>query len=286
MHEKSCQAMAVVCKSVFEKLTGVSVTGVSIKHDQKPNTRFAFASTINFEDSDDQLAGHFTLGFTDIDLASKIANTIAKKMRSQKNSAFKGSAPDVLNELMRTIMKTTSSRWHDAGLDTTFSTPYSNPNLKLKPNTSMDTENYMITLSMGDHRIVFRVSFSDLRLRALKGSKILVVDDSKLVRHVVSKRLEDYGFDVSLAKNGLQAVEMHTSLKPDLVIMDQLMPEMNGLDAIMEITKRQRDTKFIMLTSTSGHDEVVTAKILGVCKYLIKPLRMRMLFQTISEALA
>jgi len=93
------------------------------------------------------------------------------------------------------------------------------------------------------------------------------------------------GFVVAQAKTGLGAIEQHRKFKPDLTIMDQVMPEMNGLDAILDIQEYQPTAKFIMLTSTCNTEERVTAETLSVCRYLLKPLQFSDLMSAITDTL-
>jgi two-component system, response regulator PdtaR len=75
---------------------------------------------------------------------------------------------------------------------------------------------------------------------------------------------------VGRANNGLSAVELTCRLKPHVVLMDMQMPDMNGIDAAMEIQKRQ-PTPVIMLTVYNGIEMVQRAAEAGVAAYLIKP---------------
>ena len=77
---------------------------------------------------------------------------------------------------------------------------------------------------------------------------------------------------VEQAKDGIDAVEKHRIFRPDLTVMDLIMPQLGGLDAIMQIKESDPEAKFIVLTSTSRKDEVVTAKTLDVLSYVIKPI--------------
>ena len=92
--------------------------------------------------------------------------------------------------------------------------------------------------------------------------KVLVVDDTKFIRKVVKLTLNKIGIEVEEAENGIMAVEKHGILKPDLMIIDLVMPELGGLDAILQIRQTTPDAKVIILSSASSLDEVVTAKTL------------------------
>jgi response regulator NasT len=285
MYEDNCKVLASVCRNVFEQMTNTAVDSVSVKRDQRPDTHYAFASTIKYEHLEQQLEGNFTLGFTDTEMASAVAASMAETMGMDVQEGLGNQAIDVLNEFMNTVIGRTVAKWDDMGFSTKFGVPNASTNVSLKPIAEIDTESYIIILSLSVHHIVFRLSFSDIKLSALAGKKILVADDSLVVRTVITKHFKALGFEVEHAKNGIHAIEKSTQFKPDLTIMDQVMPEMNGLDAILEIKQRRRNAKFIMLTSTSRKDEMVTAKTLGVCKYLIKPIQIKELIQAVSQVL-
>ena len=68
-------------------------------------------------------------------------------------------------------------------------------------------------------------------------ARILVVDDSALIRMKCSKLLIDNGYDVIEAKNGTEAIEKYKEFKPDGVLLDIIMPEMHGIAALREIKK-------------------------------------------------
>ena len=118
----------------------------------------------------------------------------------------------------------------------------------------------------------------------LLGKRILVADDSVVVRTIVTEALKISGAEIEQARDGQETVEKYKIFKPDLTIIDLLMPKMNGLDAIVEIQDSNPEAKFVVYTSTSRTDEVVTAKSLNVLSYLVKPLKMEDLLVKIKEA--
>jgi serine/threonine protein kinase len=105
--------------------------------------------------------------------------------------------------------------------------------------------------------------------------RILVADDSRELRTVLSAQLRKLGFDVQIAIDGADAIEKAREFKPQLVIMDIMMPKMDGLTA----TKRFRESKDlsqtpIILLSTLGEEQDVVEGIeAGADEYLVKPFR-------------
>lgn len=102
--------------------------------------------------------------------------------------------------------------------------------------------------------------------------KVLVVDDSALMRKHIGGVLKDAGFDVILARNGQEAVEMVISLQPDVVTLDINMPEMDGLTALSQIMTA-RPTPTIMVSSLTNKGALATleAMAMGAVDYVAKP---------------
>lgn len=79
--------------------------------------------------------------------------------------------------------------------------------------------------------------------------KILLADDDRLVRAIVSDLLGELGHDVVQAENGQQALELSESAQPDLMILDFLMPKLSGIDALRRLRAAGRRTPTIILTA-------------------------------------
>jgi len=117
---------------------------------------------------------------------------------------------------------------------------------------------------------------------------VLVVDDSLSVRKSMSLLLEEQGFEVLLAKDGLEAIEVLNQTKPDIMLVDMEMPRMNGLEFTAHaranaITSR---TPIFMITSRTTEKHREQAKAAGVSHYLTKPYQDTELLSLIDKALA
>lgn len=97
-------------------------------------------------------------------------------------------------------------------------------------------------------------------------------DDAK-TSHVVSKIIQDGGYQLEHAKNGIEAVKKFRETKPDLVLMDISMPEIDGDEASIQISREFPDAKIVLMTAF-GRDWVSEGvKIKGVLGTLYKPFR-------------
>lgn len=114
--------------------------------------------------------------------------------------------------------------------------------------------------------------------------KILVVDDSLIMRRNVTKIVESLGYKVVAdAKDGQEAIEAYRRCKPDLVTMDITMPEMDGIEAVKGIKKIDREAKIMMVTSHGQEDMVISAIRAGASGYLLKPINITKVHDAIRK---
>lgn len=104
--------------------------------------------------------------------------------------------------------------------------------------------------------------------------KVLVVDDSATERHILGEILGKQGFEVSFAEDGEKGVEQSKVMKPDLIIMDVVMPGMNGFQATRAISKDPETEKIPIIICTTKDQE--TDKVWGIRQgakdYVVKPI--------------
>ncbi len=116
--------------------------------------------------------------------------------------------------------------------------------------------------------------------------KILIAEDNTRTRLSLKSQLETLGFEVvGTAENGQDAVEKALELRPDLIIMDVKMPQMDGIEASRTITAKN-PVAIILLTGLSSDDLAARALDAGVCAYLVKPISKNQLEPAIKLALA
>ncbi|MEE9614745.1 MAG: response regulator [Thermodesulfobacteriota bacterium] len=115
---------------------------------------------------------------------------------------------------------------------------------------------------------------NDTDATAAASYRFLIVDDSLFARKNISKVVESIGGTVAgEAANGKEAIEKYFELKPDLVLMDVSMPEMEGLEALKIIKDRDPDANVVMVSSLGYEDLVKKAISLGAKHYIPKPLK-------------
>jgi two-component system chemotaxis response regulator CheY len=114
-------------------------------------------------------------------------------------------------------------------------------------------------------------------------AKILIVDDAEFLRVRISKMLSGEGHDILEAENGLKAVETYKSLKPDLVLMDITMPEMDGLAALKEIRSFDSSARIVMLTALGQESVVLEAIKSGARDFVVKPFDRERVLSAISK---
>ena len=101
---------------------------------------------------------------------------------------------------------------------------------------------------------------------------VLVVDDSAHSRILLLRLLQRSGItQVDLAVNGAEGLQHFKSLKPDMVFLDAIMPEMDGLTALREIKQLDPESIVVMTTSLSEKEKVMQFKEAGANYYLLKP---------------
>ena len=115
--------------------------------------------------------------------------------------------------------------------------------------------------------------------------RVMVVDDHEIMRDGLREVLERTGnFEVvGQAGNGVSAVNIALELKPDVIIMDVMMPLKNGIDACREITELLPDTKVLILTASTEEDAVVEAVAAGATGFLQKYSGKEKLLDTVRE---
>lgn len=114
--------------------------------------------------------------------------------------------------------------------------------------------------------------------------KILVVDDEKPISDIVKFNLSKEGYEVFTAFDGEEAVEMVNEVEPDLILLDLMLPKMDGLEVCREVRKNY-DTPIIMVTAKDSEIDKVLGLELGADDYVTKPFSNRELVARVKANL-
>lgn len=114
--------------------------------------------------------------------------------------------------------------------------------------------------------------------------KVLIVDDAAFMRLSLQSMLERNGFEVvGEACNGIEAIKKHCVLKPDIVTMDITMPDMDGVDALVEIKKNDPSVKVIMISALGQESWIRRAVVLGAAGFIVKPYKEEYVIETLKK---
>jgi DNA-binding response OmpR family regulator len=105
-----------------------------------------------------------------------------------------------------------------------------------------------------------------------KPHKILVVEDETFLVKIYSVKLKKEGYDVEIATDGEEAVRLAEEFSPDLILLDLILPKMNGFEALEEIRSKPplKKTPVIVLSNLGQEEDIKRAKALGATDYLVK----------------
>jgi diguanylate cyclase (GGDEF)-like protein len=114
--------------------------------------------------------------------------------------------------------------------------------------------------------------------------RILLVDDDRVVRTMVSESLEQEGFEVILANNGNDGVIAYQEHRPDLILVDAMMPILDGFEFCEQLKNMgERFTPILMITSLDDNDSVDRAFASGATDYITKPINLSILRQRVRN---
>jgi twitching motility two-component system response regulator PilH len=119
-------------------------------------------------------------------------------------------------------------------------------------------------------------------------AQVLIVDDSPTEAHVLKGMLEKNGFEVETAQNGTEGIERAKALKPDVILMDVVMPGLNGFQATRQLTKDPQTSEIpvIIVTTKDQETDRVWGLRQGAKDFVTKPISEKTLMEKISLVLA
>jgi CheY-like chemotaxis protein len=116
-------------------------------------------------------------------------------------------------------------------------------------------------------------------------TKILVIDDEQGIRHLLDTLLRRKGYDVVLAESGRQGLELFRRERPDVIVLDLKMPEMDGLTVLREIKNLDPGKPVIILTGAGTAEAEQQVRALGVTEYVEKEFSLHLLGDSLKRLL-
>ena len=118
-------------------------------------------------------------------------------------------------------------------------------------------------------------------------AQVLIVDDSPTEAHVLKGMLEKNGYEIEIAESGAEGIERAKAFKPDLVLMDVVMPGLNGFQATRQLTKdpETSDIPVIIVTTKDQETDRVWGLRQGARDFLTKPVSEQKLMEKINAVL-
>ncbi len=115
-------------------------------------------------------------------------------------------------------------------------------------------------------------------------AKILIVDDAAFMRMMIKDILTKNGYEIAAeAENGQKAIEKYSETKPDLVLMDITMPELDGIQALKEIKKLDASAQVIMCSAMGQQAMVIEAIQSGAKDFIVKPFQADRVIEAVKK---
>ncbi len=114
--------------------------------------------------------------------------------------------------------------------------------------------------------------------------RLLLIDDSQYARELLKMILEEGGHVVvGEAANGIEGVEKYIALKPDLVILDMIMPRLNGLNTLQAIRAYDKDARILIVSADNQEEHVRKSVKKGADGYISKPYKKKAVIEEVSK---
>ncbi|MEN8149093.1 MAG: sigma-54 dependent transcriptional regulator [Planctomycetota bacterium] len=116
--------------------------------------------------------------------------------------------------------------------------------------------------------------------------RVLIVDDDEQVLSLIEDWMRDEGFEPTLGTNGVEALRLTEELRPDILLLDLAMPEMNGIEALRRIKDRDPDLPVVVISGSTDSRDAVEAMKNGASDFLTKPLQRAHIFRAVHRAMS
>jgi len=126
-----------------------------------------------------------------------------------------------------------------------------------------------------------------VKIAIMAQKTILIVDDHAAVRHILSSDLEKKGFKILTAGSGEKGLQIADSQKPDLILLDVMMPGMDGFQTCRRLKEKEhtKGIPIIMLTAKSQREDIMVGMQTGAISYMVKPIKFEAVFDRIVKIL-
>jgi two-component system chemotaxis response regulator CheY len=129
--------------------------------------------------------------------------------------------------------------------------------------------------------------FAALLRKDSRTVRYLIVDDSVFARKNLAKMIQAFGGDVAgEAGDGLTAIAEYNRLKPDIVLMDITMPQMEGIEAVERIVRQHEDARIVMVSSVGYQENILAALQKGAKHFVQKPVKPEVLYEILRYVLS
>ncbi len=117
--------------------------------------------------------------------------------------------------------------------------------------------------------------------------KVLIIDDSEVLRRITAFNLQKMGYEIREAIDGVDGLEKIKDFHPDLVLLDIMMPRMDGFTVLKKMSEdpSMKEIPVIVLTAKGGEDDEKEALRLGAIKVLTKPFSPKQLVETVKQVI-
>ncbi|MFC1523604.1 response regulator [Thermodesulfobacteriota bacterium] len=115
--------------------------------------------------------------------------------------------------------------------------------------------------------------------------KVLIAEDSRQIQLFYKRALTEPDFELKIASDGALALSILEDWQPDIILLDYMMPNLNGYQFLKELRQNKKDTSttVIVVTGVSEKDEIVAFAKLGIQGYIVKPFRVEDLAETVLK---
>ena len=121
----------------------------------------------------------------------------------------------------------------------------------------------------------------------MAGKKVLLVDDDKITCKMISAFFLSRGVSTEIAKNGIEGLEVLKKIRPDAIILDLMMPEMDGFEFCEQVKKNEqlKDIPIIIISAFCTESNIKRILALGACDFFKKPFRIKELIEKVKAVI-